>query len=100
MDLFHFFYQHSGFPFADLVGETVDMVLTSEAEFVCRPSVGVGVTSSGGALRFPFREGVALRWGRSSSESDRLGITVIIAPARNLRPDFGLAGVTLWSCAV
>jgi len=42
------------------------MALTSEAEWLCRPSVGVGVASSGGAL--PFRKGVALRWGRSSSE--------------------------------
>lgn len=49
------------FPLADFVGEALGMVLASEADGVCPPSVGVGVTSSGAVLPFPFREGVALR---------------------------------------
>ena len=49
------------FPFAHSVGETLEMVFTSEADRVCRPSVGVGVASSGTSLLVPFRKGVAVR---------------------------------------
>ena len=48
------------FSFTNFAGEPLEVPFTSEADRVCRPSVGVGVASSRAVLSFPFREGVAL----------------------------------------
>jgi hypothetical protein len=72
------------FPFTDFVGETLELVFTSEAERVWGPSVGVGVASSGTPIPFPFRKGVALRRGRSSSEAAEVvpSVSVLLSLSR------------------